>query len=90
MSKSLSFADIDEEVSHVALDSKHASNISSDPFLTLKEKTEGSKAELVCVAVRMTRAERRQLRAMAGQLEMPMQDIVRKGIALFRAEQGLR
>lgn len=49
-----------------------------------------SRAEIVMVGVRMTRAERRNLRAIAGQLEMPIQDILREGFALFKEKRGLR
>jgi len=59
-------------------------------FQQLKDRPDESKAEIVMVGIRMTKAERRQLRAMAGQLEIPIQDIVRHGIALYREKQGLR
>lgn len=86
MSK-LSFASIADE----STPAEKLVNTSTDvEFKQLKDRPEGSKAEIVMVGVRMTRAERRQLRAMAGQLEMPIQDIVREGIALFRAKQGVR
>lgn len=68
----------------------HVNNVTTEEFKKLKDRGEGSKAELVMVGVRMTKAERRQLRAMAGQLEIPIQDIVREGISLFRAKQGVR
>ena len=84
----LSFAALAEEA--VAPSSEHVNKLTIEEFTKLKDRGEGSKAELVMVGVRMTKAERRQLRAMAGQLEIPIQDIVRRGIALFRAEQGMR
>lgn len=84
----LSFASLAESVSKPTSGLVNKSTI--DDFEKLKDRMEGSKAELVMVGVRMTKAERRQLRAMAGQLEISIQDIVRRGIALFRAEQGVR
>ena len=70
--------------------SEHVNKITQIDFKKLKDRPEESKAEIVMVGIRMTRAERRQLRAMAGQLEIPIQDIVRHGIALYREKQGLR
>lgn len=84
----LSFAALAEEA--VSPNSEHVNKLTIEEFTKLKDRGEGSKAELVMVGVRMTKAERRQLRAMAGQLEIPIQDIVRRGIALFRSEQGMR
>lgn len=69
---------------------EHVNTSTNKEFIKLKDRPEESKAEIVMVGIRMTRAERRQLRAMAGQLEIPIQDIVRHGIALFREKQGLR
>lgn len=84
----LSFAALAQEA--VSPISVHVNKLTIEEFTKLKDRDEGSKAELVMVGVRMTKAERRQLRAMAGQLEIPIQDIVRRGIALFRSEQGMR
>lgn len=91
MSK-LTFASIAEDsVTAIKSDQEKLVNkLTTNDFVQLKDRTEGSKAEIVMVGVRMTKAERRQLRAMAGQLEIPIQDIIREGIALFRAKQGVR
>ena len=71
-------------------DVQHVNKSTNSEFLQLKDRPDESKAEIVMVGIRMTKAERRQLRAMAGQLEIPIQDIVRHGIALYREKQGLR
>lgn len=62
----------------------------SPAFKKLNERPETSKAEVVMVGVRMTRAERRNLRAIAAELEMPIQDILREGFALFKAKRNLK
>ena len=72
-----------EEVKHVDMQTK-------PEFQPLKDKTEGSKAEIIMVSVRMTKAERRTLRAMSAQLEMPIQDIIREALEMFKARQGVR
>jgi hypothetical protein len=69
---------------------EHVNKSTKNEFQQLKDRQCESKAEIVMVGIRMTKAERRQLRAMAGQLEIPIQDIVRHGIALYREKQGLR
>jgi hypothetical protein len=44
--------------------------------------------EVVTVALRMTKAERHELRKMSVELDMPMQDIVRRGFYLFIEAQA--
>jgi hypothetical protein len=96
MSKKIDFSAIAEEQDQVSKSLENDSQIGHDALLTsdsiplLSERKEDSKAEIVMVGVRMTKAERRQLKAMAVQMDIPLQDIVRRGIALFKAEKGIR
>ena len=96
MPKKIDFSTIVEEQQSVAKEPKNDYQIKHDALLTsddvplLSERGEKSKAEICMVGVRMTKMERRQLKAMAVQMDIPLQDIVRRGIALFKAEKGLR
>lgn len=96
MPKNIDFSVIAEEQQSVAKapeddsKNKHVALLTSDDVPLLSERGDGSRAEICMVGVRMTKAERRQLKAMAAQLDIPLQDIVRRGIALFRAEKGVR
>ena len=80
----------DAESSAKPEEKKHVDVQTKSDFQQLKDKVEGSKAEITMVSFRMTKAERRSLRAMAAQLEMPIQDIMREALALFKAKQGVR
>ncbi len=92
MAKKISFSTLatEPEIIGEAATFQHVNKSTIIEFQKLKDRPDESKAEIVMVGIRMTKAERRQLRAMAGQLEIPIQDIVRHGIALFREKQGLR
>lgn len=68
----------------------HVNVLTKESFKELKNRPEESKAEIVMVGVRMTKAERKVLRSLSDQLETPIQDIVRRGIALVRQAEGLR
>jgi len=72
------------------LQSKQVNLLTIEPFQELKDKIEGSKSEIVMVGIRMTAAERRSLRVMSAQTNVSIQDIVREGVALWRAKRGLR
>lgn len=91
MAKKLSFVAMAQEPEADEKESSELVNKSTQKeFQRLKDRPDESKAEIVMVGIRMTRGERRQLRAMAGQLEIPIQDIIRQGISMFREKQGLR
>lgn len=64
--------------------------LTNSQFEDLRDRPTTSKAELVMVGVRMTKAERKALRSLSDQLETPIQDLVRRGIALVRQAEGLR
>jgi len=91
MSKKMSFSELATAPATpaAAAVSEHVNNLATPGFTGLNDRPESSKAEIVMVGVRMTRAERRNLRAIAGQLEMPIQDILREGFALFKAKRGI-
>lgn len=71
-------------------DGDHVNKVAKQGFAQLKDRSDESKAEIVMVGIRMTKSERRQLKAMSWQLDTPIQDIVREGISLVRKYKGLR
>lgn len=85
----MSFAALAQEPTKPSV-SEHVDMLTNSPFTELKNRPLESKAEIVMVGVRMTRAERKALRSLSDQLETPIQDIVRRGIALVRHAEGLR
>lgn len=87
MSKPISFVEMAKES---AAPEELVNKLPEVEFQKLRDRPESSKAELVLVGVRMTKADRRQLKAMAVQLDTPIQEIIREGIALFRAKKGVR
>lgn len=68
----------------------HDIKVSSSGFHELKDVIKGSKSELVQVQIRMTKAERRKLRAASTQSEIAIQDIVREGVQLWYEKRGMR
>lgn len=88
MNKKISFSGLAENIKTPA--SEQVNLLTKNEFTKLKDRPEESKAELVMVGVRMTKAERKALRSLSDQLEIPIQDLVRRGIALVRQAEGLR
>jgi hypothetical protein len=72
------------------IESKQVNLLTNNDFQELKDKMQGSKSEIVMVGIRMTAAERKSLRSMSAQTDVSIQDIVREGVALWRAKRGLR
>jgi len=68
----------------------HDSKKASGDFQELKTLMQGSKADVVLVVVRMTKSERRKLRAASTQAEIAMQDIVRESLQLWYEKHGMR
>ena len=92
MSKSkVSFKEVTaESLQEDSNEKKHDAMLTSKDVPLLSDRDPKSRAEVVMVGVRMTKLERRQLKAMSVQMDLSIQDIMRKGIALFKAEQGIR
>ena len=58
-------------------------------FQQLKDKLKGSKAEVIVVSIRMTKAEKRALKVLSANVGIDIQDLVRRGIYLVRQELGI-
>lgn len=88
MSKKISFSSLADTPEKTQ--AQEVNLLTKPEFTKLKDRPEESKAEIVMVGVRMTKAERRALRTLSDQLETPIQDLVRRGLALVRQAEGLR